>query len=152
MKAVFVNGSDHVTILCPKCSFTKEIDVTNFKNTKKKLKVKCKCGEMFNITLEFRKHYRKNVMLPGEYAIKGKEEKGEIIIRNLSLTGIQFESLKPHNIKLNDTLDIKFKLDNPKRSEILKQVTVKRVRDRTIGAKYTQLNQHAKDLGFFLQT
>jgi len=70
MKTVFVGNSNQATIICPKCGLTKNIDATNFKNTKKRLKAKCKCGEVFQVTFEFRKHYRKNVRLPGEYIVR----------------------------------------------------------------------------------
>jgi hypothetical protein len=34
------------------------------------LKAKCKCSKVFQVTFEFRKHYRKNVRLPGEYIVR----------------------------------------------------------------------------------
>jgi hypothetical protein len=151
MNTVFVGNSNQATLICPKCGFTKKIDATNFKDTKKSLKAKCKCGEAFQVTFEFRKHYRKNVRLPGEYIIQGKREKGEVIIRDLSLTGIRFESLNPHQISTNDTLEVSFKLDNPTRSEIRKIVKVIWVKDRIVGAQYSEFKSHEKDLGFYLR-
>jgi len=151
MKTVFVGNSNQATLICPKCGFTKNIDATNFKDTKKSLKAKCKCGEAFQVTFEFRKHYRKNVRLPGEYIIQGKREKGEVIIRDLSLTGIRFESLNPHQISTNDTLEVSFKLDNPTRSEIRKIVKVIWVKDRIVGAQYSEFKSYEKDLGFYLR-
>jgi hypothetical protein len=152
MKTVYVNGTNQATIICPSCGFTKKIDTTKFRNTQKRVKAKCKCGETFRFTIEFRKHYRKKVRLPGEYIIQKRGEKGEIIIRDLSLGGIRFESLRPHQISTDDTLEVKFKLDNPLRSEICKLVKVKFVRDRIIGAQYSEIKLYKKELGFYLQT
>jgi hypothetical protein len=152
MKTVYVDDTNQATIICPKCGFTKNIDATNFKNTHKKRKVKCKCGEFFQITIEFRKHFRKNIRLPGEYIIQRKGEKGEIIIRELSLGGIRFESLRPHQISLNDTLEIKFKLNNQMRSEINKLVRVIWVKDRIVGAQFSESKLYEKDLGFYMRT
>ena len=152
MKTVYVDDTNQATIICPKCGFTKNIDATNFKNTQKKRKVKCRCGEIFQITIEFRKHYRKNVRLPGEYIIQRKGEKGEIIIREVSLGGIRFESLRPHQISPNDTLEVKFKLDNPLRSEIRKKVRVIWVKDRMVGAMYSEPKGNDTDLGFYMRT
>ncbi len=152
MKKVYVNDTSQATIICPKCGFEKNVDVTSFKDTQKRLKAKCKCGETYRFTIEFRKKYRKNVRLPGEYIIKKNEEKGEIIIRELSLTGIRFESLKPHQISTDDTLKVKFKLDNPLRSEIRKLVKVIWIRDRIVGAHYAETKLYEKDLGFYLKT
>ena len=152
MEKVYVDDTNQATIICPSCGFTKKIDTTKFRNTQKRVKAKCKCGEVFQVTFEFRKHYRKNVRLPGEYIVPGKAEKGEVIIRDLSLGGIRFESLRPHQISTDDTLEVKFKLDNPLRSEICKLVKVKWVRDRIIGAKYSETKLYEKDLGFYLRT
>lgn len=152
MKKVYVDDTNQATIICPKCGFEKIVDVTDFKDTPKKLKAKCKCGETYRFTIEFRKKHRKDVRLPGEYIIKKKGEKGEIIIRELSLTGIRFESLKPHQISSDDTLEVKFKLDNPRRSEIRKLVKVIWIRDRIVGAHYSEIKSYEKDLGFYLKT
>jgi len=152
MKKVYVDDTNQATIICPKCGFEKNVDVSDFKDTKKKLKAKCKCGETHRFTIEFRKKYRKDVRLPGEYIIQEKGEKGEIIIRELSLTGIRFESLKPHQISSNDTLEVKFKLDNPLRAEIRKLVKAIWVRDRIVGAHYAETKFYEKDLGFYLKT
>ena len=75
MKKVYVNDTDQATIICPKCGFEKNVDVANLKNSQKKLKTKCKCGETHRFTIEFRMKYRKDVMLPGEYIAKKTEEK-----------------------------------------------------------------------------
>ena len=67
MKTVYVYDDNQATIICDKCGFWKNIDTANFKNTKKRLKAKCKCGEAFKFRIEFRKNYRKNVRLSREY-------------------------------------------------------------------------------------
>lgn len=150
MKKVYVDDTGQATIICPKCGIEKNVDVSEFKDTSKKIKAKCKCGETHRFTIEFRKKYRKDVKLPGEYIAKEKGEKGEIIIRELSLTGIRFESLKPHGISSDDILDVKFKLDNPMRAEIRKLVKVIWIKNRIIGAHYTETKLYEKDLGFYL--
>jgi PilZ domain len=152
MKKVYVDETKQATIICPKCGFEKNIDVTGFKDTQKRLKAKCKCGETHRFTIEFRTKYRKDVRLPGEYIAQEKKEKGEIIIRELSLTGIRFESLKPHQISTDDTLEVKFKLDNPLRKEIRKLVKVIWIKDRIVGAHYTETKFYEKDLGFYMKT
>ena len=151
MKKVYVNDDDEAIIICPKCGFEKNVDVTKFKDSPKNVTAKCKCGETHRFTIEFRKTYRKDVRLPGEYIAKKKGEKGEIIVRELSLTGIRFESLKPHQISLNNKLEVKFKLDNPLRKEIRKLVKVIWIKDRFVGANFTETKFYEKDLGFYLK-
>ena len=152
MKKVYVDDTNRVTIICPKCGLEKNIDVTNFKDTHKRLKAKCRCGEVFRLTLEFRKHYRKKVRLNGEYFVHGKDEKGEIIIEDISAGGIRFASLKPHYISRNDTVELKFTLDNPMRTEIHKLVKIIWIIDRNVGAQYIDPKSLETDLVFYLQT
>jgi len=66
MKIVYVNDPSQTTIICPKYGFAKNFHATNYKNMNQRLKARRKCGEMFGFILEFRKHYRKKVKLPGE--------------------------------------------------------------------------------------
>jgi PilZ domain len=136
MEIVYVGDSNHVTITCPKCGLEKNINVFKFKDTHKRLKVNCKCGEVFRLTLDFRKHSRRKVQLAGEYFVQEKDEKGEILIEDISMTGIRFASLKPHNISRNDTVELKFTLDYPMRKEITELVKIIWIIDRTVGAEY----------------
>ena len=152
MKKIYVDDTNQATIICPKCLFEKNIDVTNFKDTSRKLKAKCRCGEVFRLTLEFRKHHRKKVRLFGEYFVQGKDEKGEVIIEDISASGIRFSSLKPHYISRNDTVELKFILDNPMRTEIQKLIKIIWIIDRNVGAQYIDPKSLEKDLVFYLQT
>lgn len=152
MKTVYVDDTNQASIICPECGFSKNVDITNFKSTQKRAKAKCGCGESFRFTFEFRKNFRKSVRLPGEYIVKGSGEKGDVIIRDLSLTGIRFESLTSHQISTNDILEVKFKLDNSVRSEVHKPAKVVWLRDRTVAAHYIETKLFEKDLGFYLRT
>lgn len=152
MKKIYVDDTNQVTIICPKCELEKNIDVTNFKDTHKRLKAKCRCGEVFRFTLEYRKHYRKKVRLPGEYFVQRKNEKGDIIIEDISASGIRFASLKPHYISRNDTVELKFTLDNPTRTEIHTPVTVKWIIDHNVGGQFFDPKSLEKDLEPYLST
>lgn len=152
MKTVYPNKANQTTIICPKCGFVKIFDPTKFKNTYRKLKAKCRCGEVFGFTLDFRKYYRKKARLPGEYIIQRRGEKGDILVDNLSMGGIRFENLGPHQISIDDMLEVKFKLDNPLRSEIRKMVRVIWVRDRMVGVMNSEPKGNDKDLGFYMRT
>ena len=150
MEIVYAGATNHVTIICPKCGLEKNVDVSNFKDTRKRLKAKCRCGEVFRVELEFRRYYRKKVRLPGEYFVQEKEEKGEILIEDISMTGIRFSTLKPFNISRNDSVELKFTLDNQKKTEIHTLVKIIWIADRNIGAQYIDLNRFKQDLVFYL--
>jgi DNA-directed RNA polymerase subunit RPC12/RpoP len=151
MTKFYVNDTNQTTIVCPKCGYARMIDTSNYKQTQKRLKANCKCGEVFKFTLEFRKHYRKDVRLPGEYSVPRSREKGEIIVQNLSLSGIQFTSYKPHQILPDDTLELKFNLDNSARTEIRRSAKVMWVRDRDVGVQFIGPKSFERDLSFYLR-
>jgi hypothetical protein len=152
MKKVYVDDTNQATIICPKCRLEKHINVTDFKDTHKRLKAKCRCGEVFRLTLEFRKHYRKKVRLNGEYFVQGRDEKGKIIIKDISAGGIRFASLKPHYISRNDTVKLKFTLDNTMKTEIYKLVKIKWIIDHTVGVQFIDPKSLETDLKIYLQT
>ena len=70
MEKYYVDENNQTIIICHKCGLSKNLDVSKFKDTHKKLKAKCKCGENFRLNLDFRRHYRKKVQLAGECFIK----------------------------------------------------------------------------------
>lgn len=152
MKKIYVDYTNQITIICPKCGLKQNKNVFKFKDSHKRIKAKCKCGEVFRFTLDFRKYYRKNVQLAGEYFIPGKDEKGEILIEEISMIGINFTTLKPHNFFKDDTVELKFALDDQMRMEINTPVKIKWIIDRKVGAQYDNPKAVEKDLKFYLQT
>jgi hypothetical protein len=136
MGKFYVDENNQARIVCHKCGINKNLDVTKFKHTHKRLKAKCRCGEVFRLTLDFRRHYRKNVRLAGEYFVQEKDEKGEILIEDISMTGINFATLKPHNFSKDDTVELKFTLNNPMRTRVQESVKIIRIIDRNVGAQY----------------
>ena len=152
MKKVYVDENNQARIICPKCGFEKNVDAMKFRNTSNIVKGKCKCKETFKFALEYRKHYRKDVRLPGEYIIQKNRKGGEVIIRELSLTGIRFESLKPHQISVDDILEVKFTLDNPLRTEINKLAEVIWINDRIVGVNFIETELYGQVLGFYMKT
>ena len=152
MKKVYVDENNQSRIICPKCGFEKIVDAMAFRNTKGIVKGECRCKEAFQFVLEYRKHYRKVVKLPGRFIIQKNREKGEVIIRELSLTGIRFESLKPNQISIDDILEMKFTLDNPLRTEINKLAKIIWIKDRIVGASFLETGLYGQALGFYLKT
>ena len=151
MEKVYVDKNNEAFVICPKCGFEKNVDATSFRNSKNTVTGKCKCSEGFDFILEYRKHHRKEVRLSGEYINPKTGEKGEAIIRELSLTGIRFESLRPHKLSTDDMLEVRFRLDDPQKSEIRKPARVMWVRDRFVGTSFSEENLYEKKLGFYLK-
>jgi hypothetical protein len=150
MKKIYVSYTNRVKISCPKCALEKKISVFKFKDTHKRIKVKCKCGEVFRFTLDFRGYYRKDVQLTGEYYVMGRDEKGEMLIQDISKTGINFTTSKPHEFAKDDLVELKFTLDNPKGMEMRIRVKILWIIGRNVGAKFLDPKLIEKDLGYYL--
>jgi hypothetical protein len=150
MEKVYVGHTNRVKIICPKCELEKNINVFKFKDTHKRLKAKCKCGEEFRLSLDFRKYYRKNVQLTGEYYVRGKDEKEEILIEDISKAGIRFATLKPHNFSKDDLVELKFNLDNPMRTEVRTRVKIIWINNRIVGTQFNDKDLLEKDLELYL--
>ena len=151
MKTIYVDYTNQVKIICPKCGFETKKNVFKFKDTSKRLKAKCKCGEIFKFALDFRKYYRKNVRLAGEYRVVGKDEIGEILIQDISATGVRFASLKPHHLSRNDTVELKFTLDNPQKTQIRTIIKIRWIIDHNVGAQFDNPKSLEFALGFYLR-
>ena len=150
MEIIYAGATNHVTIICPKCGLKKNINVFKFKDTHKRVKAKCKCGEVFRLDLEFRRYHRKIVRLAGEYFEQEKDEKGEVFIKDISMTGINFETLKPHNISKDDTVELEFTLDNPNKTELHTIVKIMWVNDLDIGGQFIDQSSLKQDLVLYL--
>lgn len=148
----FVKDDDVAIIVCPACSAAKTISVVQFRNTQHTIAVKCKCGAAFKVLLDFRKSYRKPTNLRGTYAMHPPAGGGGLIkVKNVSLTGLCFEVIGHHDIKISQKATVDFTLDDRKETRIKKTVTVRSVNGLAIGCEFHQDQAFEKDLGFYLR-
>jgi hypothetical protein len=150
MEIAYAGDTNHATITCPKCGLAKNKDVTDFKDTHKILEAKCRCGEVFRVDFEFRKYYRKMVRLAGEYFVQEKDEKGEVLIKDISMIGIRFASLNLHNISKDDTVELKFTVDDPNNTELHTFVKIMWVIDLNVGGQFIDQSSLKQDLVLYL--
>jgi hypothetical protein len=147
---------DHTAIIsCPYCNCKKEIPVEKFKGNKFCLKIKCSCKEVYTLNLEFRKKVRKDVKLQGKFTNHSQKNiRGDLVVKNLSLGGLEFSTMEIDSFKNGDEVTVSFKLDNDNRTTIKKEVTVCSVRKQSysVGCEFTRSSDIAldKDLGFYL--
>jgi hypothetical protein len=158
IKKIYVNENEKGTLICEKCGKTRVVDLSDFKNIGKPLKVKCSCGHFFFVSIEVRKFYRKSTQLSGEYiklshdTAKGME-RGAMTVEDLSRTGLGFRTKTQHNIRVKDMLLVRFTLDDAQRSEVSKSVIVKRTSHSFVGAEFVDFdafNETNRLLGFYL--
>ena len=148
---VYVDQTNQVKVICPKCGLEKNINVFKFKDTHKKLKANCKCGEAFRFALTFRKHSRKKVMLTGEYFIQERNVRDDIFIKDISMSGINFITYKEHNFSIDDTVELKLALDDQMEPVIHASAQIKWINDRNVGAQFNNPKSLEKDLKRFLE-
>src|SRR5712691_10837619 len=58
IKKIYANDNGQSTLVCEKCGKTRVINIADFKDISKLLKVKCTCGHVFFASIEVRKFYR----------------------------------------------------------------------------------------------
>ncbi|MBU0946900.1 MAG: PilZ domain-containing protein [Bacteroidetes bacterium] len=153
IQKAFVKDNDMASIRCPKCEIVKDIDVGKFRNNKHTLKTRCRCGYVFAIALEFRKHYRKPTNLEGIYTLTGPPSNGggRMQIQNISRSGVGFTISGLHNIHVGQKASLSFTLDNKKQTKIVKEVIIRTIRENAIGCEFLDQGDLGKDLGFYLR-
>ena len=119
---------------CPHCSRQKSIQVDSFKGSKSTIKIKCGCKNVFTVNLEFRKRVRKNTHLRGTYVNHSqKGARGDIVVKNVSVSGLEFSTYDVNPFEIEDELTVEFNLDDEQHSEITKDVIVRDVRQKSFG-------------------
>ena len=158
IKKIYIHDNAKGTLICEKCGKTRVVNLSDFKNIGKPLKVRCRCGHCFFVSLEVRNYYRKSTHLSGEYskvrndATKGFE-KSAMIVEDLSRTGLGFRTKTPHNIRVKDMLRVRFTLDDAQRSEIQTSAIVKQISNDFVGAEFVDFDAFSETnriLGFYL--
>lgn len=151
---VFVNEKNMALIHCPHCDSIKQVPVSKFKGEKHTLKVKCACGDVFQVDLNFRKNIRKKTDLTGTcYKIPGHESSAEeCMIKNLSFRGIGLKLFNEGTIKKDDELVVSFTLDDPRMTPVERKLRVHYVDGDYIGGEFVDFEGDNLDkyIGFYL--
>lgn len=149
-KAFYVGEHGWVTILCPHCGKSKDLEACKLPPEKRKLRVRCKCQQVFVASIEYRKKFRKDVQLPGEYVNLDTEDWGKIVVEDISMGGIGFSTVKRHDIKVGDQLELTFTLDTSPPRAVSKKVRVLRVDKFRMGSHYVMRMERDPDIGLYL--
>jgi hypothetical protein len=159
-KKVYPDASDRATIVCDQCGKTKAVDVSSFKHIKRSLKIRCACHHEFRVFVEVRKFHRKKTAFTGEYEIIKSTvqlfvKKDDILIEDLSRKGVGIRTKRNHKLKIDDTIMIRFLLDDKQHTEIQRRAVIRNVRDDYIGAEFLDADgydQANRLLGFYLMS
>ena len=152
---IYVSKFNTAVVSCPGCKRSQLFSVEQFKGIRYAIKVACSCKAVFHVSIDFRQKYRKELSLQGSYvplAEAKREDWGAIALKNLSMSGVGFVVHGKHRISKDDTLMVKFTLDDRPRSEIEKPVIVRNVQGNYLGCEFQALAPYEKTLGFYLLT
>ena len=156
-KKYYVNADCLITVQCPVCVKTRTTSVESFRGKNNVVKIKCSCGNIFSIEIEYRKNYRKKTNIYGKYrsVLEPSYIQRDCIIINLSITGVAVKILDGLKINNDDELIINFTLDDPEKHEIEKTVKVLHVdvENRIIGGEflYSKIRSYDKFIYFYLK-
>ena len=148
--ALYVNFTDTVILACDACHRSKTLPAAKVKALPQPLKVRCPCGAVFGVTVVIRSCYRKPTRLPGTYGTRDAQTgqlrtRGQMIVENLSRTGLGFRPLLPPTVRLDEVLLVAFTLDDLQHTPIEKAVRVRRIADGCIDGEFL-------DHGAFIHT
>ena len=148
---------DGTTVLkCPFCNYARTVSVAILREKKRVIRVRCACQKSYAVDLELRKMFRKSASLRGKYINHSQQDdrgvliQGKIVVRDISMGGIGFETIGKCSIQKDDELEVTFTLDDKYASVIKKMVEVKIVRGKYVGCEFTHANEYDKALGFYL--
>ena len=156
LQKAYVSDDGTTVLKCPFCNHARTVSVAMLREKKKVIKVKCSCQKSYSVNLELRKMFRKYTSLRGKYINHSQQDdrgvliQGKIIVRDISMGGIGFETIGKCTIEKDDELEVTFTLDDKYSSVIKKRVEVKIVRNKYVGCEFAHSTEYDKALGFYL--
>jgi hypothetical protein len=149
---VVVKEGDIAIVTCPFCRKTKKISVLKYKNaSKRKLTIKCICDKVFSLSLEFRRHFRKPAgLLVESVNLSNDRVKENLVMKDISLSGIGLCPFKEHQVQKDDLLQVAFNLNDAGHTFIETDVTVRSTTDDYIGCEFNSTQKFMTSLGFYL--
>jgi hypothetical protein len=147
----FVRQDNSTVIKCPNCLKAKIISAVKFKGQTKTIKVKCYCQTVFPVFFEFRKTYRKETNLKGTYIdLTLNNECFDMIVKNVSLTGLGFNTIGKHRIEKGHELEVQFAVTSPLDTIIHERAVAKVIKGNFVGCEFIGSKELNRSLGFYL--
>ena len=154
MKTVnaFVNKENYSAFTCPHCHKTHRVPVAAQKGLNHKISSACSCQNRFEVQLNCRQSFRKEVKLVGEVqnVSTGSDDIYSIVVVDLSMSGLQFKINDQHDLNTGHRLQIRFTLDDRKANEIDKEARVVDIRGDYCRCEFLNPAYQEKELGSYL--
>jgi hypothetical protein len=151
---VFITSENTVVFRCPSCQRTKTVPVKDLGDRPSlRFKVKCPCGQVSISSVEKRRHFRREIDLPGSYIhyVDGRPQgRGLLRVKDISTSGMQLFISATKKFATGDVLKVTFTLDDARNSQVEKKVIVRRPNPPYFGVEYAPTEMLDKALGFYL--
>lgn len=173
-KAV-VNQKNQFLVSCPHCTQINRMSTADLENTDKLFKVfglqsvyicQCKCSKKFNLKLDLRRKFRKDVDLAAYFCRLSPEDMGDKFsykdensygirhnskIIDISVEGLRLKTLVKHFISVGDSLLVKFDLGGSGANRVVeKRLAVLSVKRDLIGGEFFPKDKNDPRIGFYL--
>lgn len=158
MQRVFITSNNTATFACPSCKQMRTVNIADYAGLDKavQIKVRCPCGHHYPVMIERRRQFRREVAFPGTYTriVNGRPmDRGSMVVKDVSRTGLKFQVADVQRLESGDTLEVVFRLDDPSKSQIRKQVVIRKIEGFDIGVQFLASeagNPSDKAIGFYL--
>lgn len=150
---VYIDAKGAVFFVCPNCSKVKQEQAQAYQNTQGPFHIQCKCGHVYDVEIEFRGSIRKRAGLDGIYISAASPDNwGKMIVKNISVQGCGFETMKANQLHPDDEIKMEFSLDDAKNTLIRKRAFVRSVYKKYVGCKFVEPSGgFDPELGFYLK-
>lgn len=154
MEKIFVEPGNTARITCPRCKKTRNKDVSRFKGHTH-ISIKCSCGNVSKIQLEYRGQYRKKTELRGYYKVVSRDgepgESGVITVVDLSRNGLRMKFKEtPLSLDVGEVLNIRFYLDDQEQTLLKRDAVVQNIELPYAGAAFRRSSDTDNVIGFYL--
>ncbi len=139
---VYVHDSSEAVFVCHECGKSRTVNVYSYMKTSKPVyvTVKCTCGYQSKLLLERRNQYRKETRFPGVFVYGSEKNKGPLVVTDISLTGLGFELTDDVPFTIGENVLIEFNLDDAAKTFVRKEVVIRSVREKKIGAEFHEMD------------
>lgn len=151
IQKVFVNPDGIAVVKCPGCEAVKTFKADKFKGSKHIPSVKCRCQKIFRIDIEFRKFYRKQTKLYGDYVLlPWKINRGKMMVVDVSRGGVGLKVMGMNRLAVGQEVRVSFTLDDKKTSLVERRAFVRSINKGYVGCEFFDNTIIDKALGFYL--
>lgn len=145
-----ISTNKSIRVTCPECGKMRQLNIVNLPRIGRAYKVKCKCNNHFLIIFERRKYIRKKVNFIGIYYTHSRFRSNIIDITDLSKGGCTFIRKDKHQLKIGDTISIRFNLDNVHNDVIDSTALIKNIFDNRVCIEFLVMRgSMERTLGFY---